>query len=362
MVLFEFVALLLLDTLQNASGMKKNVFGNIEDIVVNFKVVTPIGTVECSGGNFPRVSAGPDMMNMMFGSEGTLGVVTEAIVRVREVPQSVIYGSVIFYNFDQGVQAMREVARQRCQPASIRLVDNEQFRLAQVFKPESANPTRDGYMSAIQQAYVLKFKGFDEHKMVAMTLLFQGANRAETRAQERQVYGICKRFNGMAGDATNGIRGYFLTYMIAYIRDVALDYNFMAESFETTVPWTKVHTLCAAVKERIAKEIRIHRIPGEPLISCRVTQTYDTGCCVYFYFGFLFKGVAEPAKVFGQIEASARDTIIEHGGSISHHHGIGKHRTKWLEGHHGPIAIAMMRSMKKTIDPKNTFNSGNLLL
>ena len=71
MVLFEFVALLLLDTLQNASGMKKNVFGNIEDIVVNFKVVTPIGTVECSGGNFPRVSAGPDMMNMMSSTLGS---------------------------------------------------------------------------------------------------------------------------------------------------------------------------------------------------------------------------------------------------------------------------------------------------
>ena len=196
-LIFFFMSFFILFS-QNASGMKKNVFGNIEDIVVNFKVVTPTGTMEC-GGNFPRVSAGPDMMNMIFGSEGTLGVVTEAIVRIREVPQSVVYGSAIFKNFDQGVRAMREVARRRCQPASIRLVDNEQFRLAQVFKPESANPTRDSYMSAIQQAYVLQFKGFDEHEMVAMTLLFQGANRAETRAQERQVYSICKKFGGMAG-------------------------------------------------------------------------------------------------------------------------------------------------------------------
>merc|ERR1711865_1249037 len=300
------------------------------------------------------------MMNMIFGSEGTLGVVTEAVVRIRPVPESVVYGSAIFYNFHQGIQAMREVARQRCQPASIRLVDNEQFRLAQVFKPESANPTRDSYMSAIQQAYVLQFKGFDEHEMVAMTLLFQGANRAETRAQERQVYSICKKFGGMAGDSSNGIRGYFLTYMIAYIRDVALDYKFMAESFETSVPWNKVHILIPAVKERIAKEARLRNVPGEPLISARVTQTYDTGCCVYFYFGFLFKGLNEPAKVFGDIEHCARDTIMQYGGSISHHHGIGKHRTKWLEEHHGATALAMMRAMKKAIDPKNTFNAGNL--
>ena len=199
----------------NASGMKKNTFGNIEDIVINFKVVTPQGTMEC-GGNFPRVSAGPDIMNLIFGSEGTLGVVTEAIVRVRKVPESIVYGSAIFYNFHQGIQAMREVARQRCQPASIRLVDNEQFRLAQVFKPESATPTKDGYMSAIQQAYVIKYKGFDEHQMVAMTLLFQGKSRRETRLQEQKVYKIVKQYGGMAGDATNGIRGYFLTYVICF--------------------------------------------------------------------------------------------------------------------------------------------------
>jgi len=82
--------------------------------------------------------------------------------------------------------------------------------------------------------------------------------------------------------------------MIAYIRDVALDYHFMAESFETSVPWSKVHVLIPAVKERIAKEARLRHVPGEPLISARVTQTYDTGCCVYFYFGFLFKGLNEP--------------------------------------------------------------------
>ena len=68
------------------------------------------------------------------------------------------------------------------------------------------------------------------------------------------------------------------------------------------------------------------------------------------------------AKVFGEIEACARDTIMDFGGSISHHHGIGKHRTKWLETHHGSAALAMMKAMKKSIDPKNTFNTGNLLL
>tara|TARA_B110000211_G_C13793204_1_gene427158 strand:- start:249 stop:599 length:351 start_codon:yes stop_codon:yes gene_type:complete len=99
--------------------------------------------------------------------------------------------------------------------------------------------------------------------------------------------------------------------MIAYIRDVALDYHFMAESFETSVPWSKVHVLIPAVKERIAKEARLRHVPGEPLISARVTQTYDTGCCVYFYFGFLFKGLNEPGTGSGLLWCWWIDVFLE---------------------------------------------------
>ena len=343
-----------------ASGMKKNIYGNIEDILINFKVVTPRGTMEC-GGNFPRVSAGPDLMQVIMGSEGTLGVVTEAIVRLQPAPLIKVYGSVIFPDFESGIQAMREVARQRCQPASIRLVDNDQFRLGQVLKTESATPVRDSYMSAIQQTYVLKIRGFDEYKMCACTLLFQGADRSRVRAQERQVYSICRRFGGMAADAKNGIRGYFLTYMIAYLRDVAMNYHFIAESFETSVPWDKVQNLCVAVKARIYREATAHGIVGEPLVSCRVTQTYDVGACVYVYFGFNFHGLEDPVRAFTEMENAARDTIIESGGSISHHHGIGKHRKKWLAQHHGSTGMALLHGIKTMVDPKNTFAAGNLL-
>jgi len=148
--------------------------------------------------------------------------------------------------------------------------------------------------------------------------------------------------------------------MIAYLRDLAFQIGIMGESFETSVPWSKTLSLCRRVKERIKKTSRALKIPGEPFVSCRVTQTYDVGSCVYFYFGIQFKGVSDPVAKFTEIEHSAREEIIKCGGSISHHHGVGKHRKSFLPEMIGQIGIDTLRSIKKSIDPKNIFANGNL--
>ncbi|KAI0207104.1 Alkyldihydroxyacetonephosphate synthase, peroxisomal [Lamellibrachia satsuma] len=110
-----------------ASGMKKNIYGNIEDLVVHVKVVTPQGVIS-RNCQVPRISAGPDIQQFVLGSEGTLGVVTEVIMKIRPLPECQKYGSVVFPNFEKGVDCLREISRQRSAPASIRLMDNEQFQ------------------------------------------------------------------------------------------------------------------------------------------------------------------------------------------------------------------------------------------
>jgi len=109
-----------------ASGMKKNIYGNIEDLVIHVRMVTPQGTIErnCS---VPRISSGPDVQQLIIGSEGTLGVITEAIIKLRPIPQCKKYGSFVFPQFENGYLFVREVALKRLKPASIRLMDNEQF-------------------------------------------------------------------------------------------------------------------------------------------------------------------------------------------------------------------------------------------
>lgn len=112
-----------------ASGMKKNAYGNIEDIVQNIKLVTSKGTYH-KNSEWPRVSNGPDLNHVVMGHEGNFGVVTEAVLRVRPIPEVKEYSSVVFPDFEVGIKFMDEVARSRVWPASIRVVDNQQFQAA----------------------------------------------------------------------------------------------------------------------------------------------------------------------------------------------------------------------------------------
>jgi alkyldihydroxyacetonephosphate synthase len=341
-----------------ASGMKKNVYGNIEDILVSAKMVTPIGTVE-KENNWPRVSTGPDVHQIMLGSEGTLGVITEATVRLRALPEVQAYGSIVFPDFECGLGFMREIARQRCAPASIRLMDNIQFQFGQVLKPEDNSLTGE-WIDAAKKWYVTSYKGFDVNKMVAVTLLFEGSAQ-DVAIQQKKVYAISAKFNGLKGGEENGRRGYFLTYMIAYIRDFSFQYSFMAESFETSVPWSNVGELCYKVKDRIRRSCTEKGVKYPPFITCRVTQTYDTGACIYFYFGFIYRGLEDPLKAYIEIETEARDEILKLGGSLSHHHGIGKLRKQWMNQTVSPTGVQMLKGVKTVLDPKNIFGNGNLI-
>lgn len=197
-----------------ASGMKKNTYGNIEDLLVHVRMVTPKGNLE-KNCQVPRMSCGPDFNSLILGSEGTLGVVTEVTLKIRPLPKYRKYGSIVFPNFESGVHFMREVAKERCQPASIRLMDNEQFILGQTLKPRSYyfGLVLDG----LKKIYITKIKGYDVNKMCVATLLFEG-DKKDIEQNEKKIYKIASKFWGIPAGEKNGERGYMLTFIIAYIR------------------------------------------------------------------------------------------------------------------------------------------------
>lgn len=342
-----------------ASGMKKNIYGNIEDLVVHIKFVTPKGVMEKSC-QVPRMSSGLDIHHFIMGSEGTLGVVTEVTLKIRPIPTCRKYGSIVFPQFENGVNCMREVARQRCAPASIRLMDNQQFQFGSALKPESKSLLQS-FIEGIKKFYVTKLKGFDPHKLAVATLLFEGTNE-EVAAQEKRVYEIAAQFGGLPAGAENGERGYMLTFVIAYLRDLGFEYYIVAESFETSVPWDRCLDLCNNVKDRLYRECKEYGIQFPPYITCRVTQTYDAGACVYFYFGFNYRGISNPVQVYEAIENLAREEILANGGSVSHHHGIGKIRKQFLKQTVGDIGVGTMKAIKNYIDPDNIFGNDNLMI
>lgn len=339
----------------NASGMKKNKYGNIEDIVVDVTVATADGKLERLN-TAPRESVGSDLRRIIFGSEGTLGIITSAVVKLFPLPEVQEYGSVLFPTFEDGFNFMHELTMRSTPPASCRLVDNLQFQFGLALKPAS-----EGFAaikSKIEKAFVTKIKGFDPNKMVALTLVFEGT-RSETAREQADVYRIAAKHGGMKAGSGNGRRGYQLTYSIAYIRDFLMNHYIIAESFETSCSWSNALAVCENVKRVLREEYARRGLPGKPFVTARITQLYRTGVAIYFYFGFYYKGVENPSKVYLDLENIARAEILRSGGSLSHHHGVGKIREGYLPEIMSPTALKWKQDIKKSLDPQNVFGSGN---
>ena len=339
----------------NASGMKKNMYGNIEDLVLDVNVATASGDLRRTGVS-PRESVGLDLRGLMFGSEGTLGIITSAIVKIFPLPEAQEYGSVLFPTFEDGFRFMYDLAREATPPASVRLIDNLQFQFGLALKPKSSGLA--ALKSKAERFFVTKLKGFEPDKMVACTLVFEGSKSA-VQAQQRDLYRIAAKHGGMKAGGENGRRGYQLTYSIAYIRDFLMNYYIIAESFETSVSWSNAMALTKNVEKRLVEEYEQRGLPGKPYVTARVTQIYRTGVCIYFYFAFYYRGVTNPQEVYLELENAARDEILKCGGSLSHHHGVGKLRRAYLPRIMSDTALDWKRALKKSLDPTNVFGADN---
>ncbi len=341
----------------NCSGMKKNRYGNIEDIVETINVVTPAGILTQQFPS-PRSSMGMQLQDLCFGSEGNLGLITKAVIRIRPLPEVQKYGSLIFSNFSQGVAFLQQLSQTNFIPASIRLVDNDQFQWGQSIKPKLTGFA--AFVDRLQKLYLFKVLKFSPQELVAATLLMEGS-KEEVAYQEKNIYALAKKYGGVVGGSSNGQRGYLLTYTIAYIGQFILKFNLFGETFETTVPWDKIEAVREAVREELESQHQQFNLPAKPYICSRVTQVYATGVCMYFTILLYTKGVDHAPEVFNQIYGSLRQRVMEHGGSISHHHGVGKIRKKFMRSIVSPTSIVLLKKLKEASDPLNTFGIRNNL-
>jgi len=345
-----------------ASGMKQNKYGNIEQIVKEVRVVSSAGKLwqhnQGNGASFERVSTGTDLCSLMVGSEGSLGIITSALIRIWPIPQIKEYDSVVFHTFDDGLRFVKDVSKLGAlKPASVRLLDNTQFRLGQALK------SKDTFVGSVKRKCMktvvnLFAEKFDPNIMVCTTITFEGFD-VEVKSQMSQIKALAAKHGGLCTGSEIGKAGYDMTYAIAYIRDFAMTYGYLAESFETFVPWSKVRIMIIETKKRLRKEHQDRALPGNPIITCRVTQLYDGGVCVYFYFCMNFENVQNPSHVFAEIEVAAREEILSQGGSLSHHHGIGKHRAHMMDRVNSENLKTVFMRLKDSMDPQNIFGARN---
>jgi len=339
----------------NASGMKKNRYGNIEDIVLEATLVTPAGDVETHQVT-PRNSTGVQPRGLLFGSEGCLGIITKAVMKIHPLPEAREYGSLVFPSFSHGVSFLRELRSTGVLPASIRLLSNEETRFGAALK-RVPGPVKH-MVESLQKFYLFSIRGFEARGFSVCTVLMEGT-RAEVRQQRKTVFGLAGRHRGISAGSSTGQRGYALTFGIAYIRDFLNKCHLLGETFETSVPWDKIHTVAQAAREELTRQAEKHGIPGKPYLSHRVTQTYHTGVCVYFTMGFYGKGLAEPDRVFHQVERALRQVVLDNGGSLSHHHGVGKIRQGFMPQVQTEASSRALRAARSALDPHDVFAARN---
>ena len=346
-----------------ASGMKRSKYGNIEDIVKKVFLASSIGRLDQGAASstelaWGRVSTGMDLESIVLGSEGCLGIVTSAIIRVWRIPESVEYDSVVLSNLDHGMRFARDVSLSGCyQPASCRILDNGHFRLGQALRarPDSVSTQLKTWLTKNLAHWWIPF---DKDEVVCATISYEGS-KDEVAAQKKAITKLASKHGGVSIGSRLGKEGYQLTFLVAYLRDFALTCNLLGESFETFVSWSRLLDLVSATKKTILDEHRNRLLPGKPFIGSRITQLYHEGACVYFYVCMPTEGVPEPSKALADLEDAARRTILAQGGSLSHHHGVGKVRAPLLLETENKAWIAAQHAVKESLDPLNIFGARN---
>ena len=339
----------------NAAGMKKHRYGNIEDIVQNLTMVTPSGIIN-QIKPLTRSSIGIKTQNILFGSEGNLGIITKATLKMHRLPEKSSYESIVLSDWQTGVQFMQDLSHSNMVPASSRLADNLQIRLGQALKEEKSGLPK--LLDKFKQFVLFKVKGFDPEKFTVAVFKIEGSE-VEVKTQRQNLENLAKKHGGVLAGESTGKSGYLATMVIAYIRELIFTQNILGETMETAVPWSKINQVKEEASKLIVKLHKDHNLPGKPFFTSRISKVYHTGVCMYNTIAMCYDGVENPEDVFTEIEHIMRENFIENGGSISHHHGVGKLRKDFMSNTISEGSVEMIKGIKKNQDPHNIFGVNN---
>ena len=338
----------------NAAGMKKNKYGNIEDIVQNVVMVTPNGTIN-QIKPLVRSSIGIKTQNLLFGSEGNIGIITKAVLKIHKLPECSDYESVVLKDWDTGLDFMYELAHSSSVPASARMLDSLHYQFGSALKPEKNNI---GKLKSKIQKLVFKMKDFSADDFVAAVFKLEGTF-SEVEYQRKNIKRLAKKYNGLLGGSKEGKVGYNITMVIAYIREFFVPQGILGETLETAVPWSKINQVKDEANKLLNELHKKYDLPGKPFFCSRISKVYHTGICMYNTMGINVRGIKNPEKVFSDIEHKIRECFIKNGGSISHHHGVGKLRKDFMPETISPGSIDVIQGIKKSQDPNNIFGISN---
>jgi alkyldihydroxyacetonephosphate synthase len=334
-----------------SAGMQSDKYGKIEDMVVALRMVTPEGVLATR--TVPKSSNGIDVKQLCIGSEGTLGVITEATMRVHPRPESRLVPAYLFPDFEGGLQAMRECVRRECTPSMVRLNDPDKTALSLAFKAPSSQISQA--VNKIFKSY-LRAKGFDLPRACLMLTAFEGRN-ADVARQSREVSAIYRRFGGISLGPSAGKSFESTKYDFPHIRDFLLERDVTTDVSETSTVWSNILLLYHAAIGAIRAGVLESGVP--PWVGCHISHTYRCGASLYFTFGFM-QQLGHEIEQYLKVKHAAQQSFIDHGATLSHHHAVGTEHLPWLAADISPLGVRAVREIKRGLDPGNNMNPGRL--
>jgi alkyldihydroxyacetonephosphate synthase len=314
---------------------------HIDDLVESVRAITPSGAWESR--RVPASGAGVSPDRMLLGSEGILGVVTEAWVRVRPRPQAQSLAAVRFASFAAGIDALQAIAQSTLRPSNCRLIDAEEARMT-------------GAADGTAALLVLGFEGASEAIVPVSELLDRGLHICAEAGGEWDERAVRRpRFAGdpARGDAAGAWRAAF--FRAPYLRDAFVAMGILTETFETAVTWERFAALHAAVTAAAGEALG-----AAGRITCRISHVYPDGPAPYFTV-LVPARRGEEVQQWAQIKALVSDALLAAGGTITHHHAVGRDHRPWYDRQRPEPFARALRAAKRAVDPAGLLNPGVLI-
>jgi alkyldihydroxyacetonephosphate synthase len=329
-----------------SAGQASSGYGAIAKMLGGLRLAAPTGDIAL--GALPASAAGPDLRQLLVGSEGTLGVISELSLRVREAPRKRIYEGLFFESLTAGAGALRALAQEHVLPDVARLSDQAETRMSLALAGDGGLKGRLGraYLSARSVGEgCLAIFGFEGSE--------QDVASRRTRALELARGCGAVRVGRSPGQAW--LKGRFAA---PYLRDELLSHGVMVETLETAAQWSQLLTVHQRVAAAIGGALEGCGTPG--MVMCHISHVYETGASLYFTF-IARQREEDPLGQWAQVKNAASTAIVEAGATITHHHAVGRDHLPWIERELGPGALQALRAVKGELDPTGIMNPGKLL-
>ncbi len=329
-------------------GQQSYHYGRIEPLFVTGHMETPSGPLDLP--HVPKSAAGPDLRHIVLGSEARLGILTQATMRIRRLPEQERFYSAFFPNFEIGAQAVREIAQAELPLSMLRLSD-----------PLETETTFQ--LSGEEKLVDIAKKGlnlFGQGEQRCMLIYGLTGSRAENALADRQLAHYIRKYKGMLVKFYLGEAWMKKRFLTPYLRNTLWDLGFALDTLETALPWDKL----LSGREAILKSIRtgLEDENETVLVFSHISHVYTNGGSMYVTY--LYRRAEDPEQTLARwkrLKTAASEQIVTHGGTITHQHGVGLDHKPYLPNEKGPLGMDIIKGIIRDVDPEQVMNRGKLV-